>query len=509
MPHTHGEVERVRVRWGRKPNEVASKQSSIRSAASDLNINIHQSDASKQAEHLIRWKKSMRSANHPVKDSWSESTVNAAYSRRELKDDEKSSWEADKISALPGQPEGVNFNQYGGYVTVDKEAGKNLFYYFVEAPESPETKPLVLWLNGGPGCSSLGNGAFEEQGPFRVNSDGETLFLNPYAWNDVANVIFLESPAGVGFSYANTPDIYNDTGDFSTARDAFFFVVRWLDRFPHYKSRDFYVSGESYAGHYVPQLAYLIMRENEKPHQLNKVNLKGIFFGNGCLNNPTDNLGDYDYMWTHALISDRSHTAILSSCDFSALDVSDECNNWLDIAENETGNIDPYDIYVPVCLTSGLSNSSTPGSIDVYDPCIDNYVYNYLNLPEVQAALHAEPTNWSTCSNYNWTDSADSVLPLITSLMANNMRVWIYSGDVDSVVPVTSTRYSLDTLKLPVTTAWYPWYLNSQVGGYVLGYENLTFATVRGAGHEVPTFQPERALALFKSYLSGALPPSS
>ncbi|KAF9622653.1 hypothetical protein IFM89_032574, partial [Coptis chinensis] len=92
--------------------------------------------------------------------------------------------EADKIETLPGQPEGVDFDQYSGYVTVDPKAGRALFYYFVESPQNSSTNPLVLWLNGGPGSSSLGYGAMEELGPFRVNSDGKTLYRNDYAWNN-------------------------------------------------------------------------------------------------------------------------------------------------------------------------------------------------------------------------------------------------------------------------------------------------------------------------------------
>ncbi|MBA0639818.1 hypothetical protein Goklo_022825 [Gossypium klotzschianum] len=114
-----------------------------------------------------------------------------------------------------------------------------------------------------------------ELGPFRVNNDGETLFRNNFAWNNVANVIFLESPAGVGFSYSNTSSDYQHTGDKSTARDAYTFLINWLERFPQYKTRDFYITGESYAGHYVPQLAYTIFLNNKKANQT-LINLKGI-----------------------------------------------------------------------------------------------------------------------------------------------------------------------------------------------------------------------------------------
>ncbi|RWW33529.1 hypothetical protein GW17_00001747, partial [Ensete ventricosum] len=94
----------------------------------------------------------------------------------------ESQQELDRIARLPGQPP-VDFAQYSGYVTVDARAGRALFYWLVEASPAAQPAPLVLWLNGGPGCSSVAYGASEELGPFRIRSDGKTLYLNPYAWN--------------------------------------------------------------------------------------------------------------------------------------------------------------------------------------------------------------------------------------------------------------------------------------------------------------------------------------
>lgn len=154
----------------------------------------------------------------------------------------------DRITELPGQPENVEFAQYSGYITVNQQAGRALFYWLTEAPKNPSSKPLVLWLNGGPGCSSVAYGAAEELGPFHIRSDGKTLYLNPYAWNKMANILFLESPAGVGFSYTNTSSDLQTSGDKRTAEDAYVFLINWLERFPQYKYRDFYIAGESYAG---------------------------------------------------------------------------------------------------------------------------------------------------------------------------------------------------------------------------------------------------------------------
>ncbi|KAK9270572.1 hypothetical protein L1049_026153 [Liquidambar formosana] len=460
-----------------------------------------------QIDSLDRLLKSRKSANPPRAESWGELDGTHGYSTTaayvEAQDGRFRLMQDDKIDALPGQPEGVDFDQYGGYVTVDQKAGRALFYYFVESPQNSSTRPLVLWLNGGPGCSSLGYGAMEELGPFRVNSDGKTLFRNPYAWNNVANVIFLESPAGVGFSYSNTSSDYSNAGDKSTAEDSYKFLVNWLERFPQYKSRDFFITGESYAGHYVPQLAYTILSKKSTT-----INLKGIAIGNAWIDDNTGTMGIYDYFWTHALNSDETNEGIHKSCDFVNGKFSSTCYQYQSQGDEETGVIDVYNIYAPICNPSAPKVGSA-GSVNDFDPCSDDYVSSYLNLAKVQKALHAKATSWGACSNVVWTDSPTTILPTIKQLIAGGINVWIYSGDMDGRVPITSSRYAINTLKLLVDTAWRPWYSNNEVGGYVVGYKGVVLTTVRGAGHMVPSYQPERALTMISSFLQGILPPSS
>ncbi|TYJ26542.1 hypothetical protein E1A91_A07G126900v1 [Gossypium mustelinum] len=381
------------------------------------------------------------------------------------------SMEADKIGALPGQPNGVDFNHYSGYVTVDSKAGRALFYYFAESPNNSSTNPLVLWLNGGPECSSL-IGAMKELGPFRVNNDGETLFRNNFAWNNVANVIFLESPAGVGFSYSNTSSDYQHTGDKSTARDAYIFLINWLERFPQYKTRNFYITGESYAGHYVTQLAYTIFLNNKKANQT-LINLKGIVVGNGWIDDHTGYWGQFDYLWTHALNSDETNKGIHTYGHYFNDKDPKECGDFVIKAYNEPGDIDGYNIYAPLCQQDSSSIKSS------YDPVSKQFRSSYLNRAEVQEALHAKVSTWDLCS---WIDSPATILPIIKNLMTSGLQIWLYSGDVDSVVPITSTRYAIQKLKLPVKTAWRPWSTNDEVGGYVEEYEGLTLVTVRDAG---------------------------
>ncbi|KAJ0700726.1 putative carboxypeptidase D [Helianthus annuus] len=417
--------------------------------------------------------------------------------------------EADKISRLPGQPRGSKFNQYSGYVTVDPHHGRALFYYFAESIHRPSQKPLVLWLNGGPGCSSIGGGTMMELGPFRVNNDGKTLSINKYSWNKVANMLFLESPAGVGFSYSNKSSDYKTPGDAQTAKDSFTFLINWLERFPEYKTRDFYIAGESYAGHYIPQLAQLIIRSNEDDKHT-FINLKGIAIGNAFIDDETQRKGKHDFLWSRSMVSDEIHDGIVANCDFSWNSVlSDICKAYINEENYIVGNVFPFDIYAPLCLNG--TSAKTTG----FDPCTQDYIESYMNIPQVQKAFHANltglPGHWEDCNDKifdNWTDQPFTMLPTIQRLMGSGIRFWIYSGDIDSRVAVTTTKYAIKKLTTTIKTPWYPWYLKGEVGGYVVEYENLTFLTIRGAGHFVPSYQPARALALFSSFLDGKPPVS-
>ncbi|CAO2817366.1 unnamed protein product [Amaranthus hypochondriacus] len=422
----------------------------------------------------------------------------------------------DRIVKLPGQPP-VNFTQYGGYVTVDTNNGRAFYYYFVEAPTNNKKLPLLLWLNGGPGCSSLAYGAMEEIGPFRVKSDGKTLYRNKNSWNHVANVLFLESPSGVGFSYSNTTSDYDNNGDTKTAEDNYVFLLNWFERFPEYKGRDFYISGESYAGHYVPQLAHAILQHNINTTKKYTINLKAILIGNAVLNDETDLKGMYEYFWSHAIISDQVKNDIVEHCNFSSSVITQNhiCQAATNQVDVDTQYLDVYNIYAPVCLSSNLTDR--PKKLThTLDPCSDHYVTAYMNSPEVQKALHANVTklfyDWQPCSAVitKWLDSPTTVIPLLKELMTKGLRVWIFSGDTDGRIPVTSTRQSLNAMDLPIKTKWHPWFVKGEVGGYTQEYEGkLTFASVRGAGHQVPSFQPIRALALISHFLAGTPLPNT
>jgi len=429
----------------------------------------------------------------------------------------------DQIKSLPGLNSPINFKQYAGYINVNNVTERNLFYWFVESQNSPANDPVVLWLNGGPGCSSLG-GFFEELGPFFPHEDG-TLGVNPLSWNKVANVIFLESPSGVGFSYSNDRSDYT-VGDVRTANDSYNFLLKFFQKYPQFSKNPFWLTGESYGGHYVPNLAKRILDGHKQSTQ--HINLSGFMVGNAWTDPRYDNYGAAFYWYTHAIISRATFIGLNTTCDYDNVGPlssgqRDACDDFQSRASEEMGNIDIYDIYWDVCLKSthpgpALMHHLAGSDSHInkfaklfavtYNPCVDDYLTAYLNKPEVKSAIHTNPSiKWEGCSsilNYSYHDLLQSMIPVYKELISSkSINILIYSGDVDAIVPVTGTRFWLDVLNLPIVSKWRPWIGSSkQVAGYTAAYEGLTFATVRNAGHLVPGTQPERALDMFSRFLA-------
>ncbi|OQR93235.1 serine protease family S10 [Achlya hypogyna] len=412
----------------------------------------------------------------------------------------------------------IDFHHYAGHIDLPSN-GQKMFYWHVEAFESPESAPLVLWLNGGPGCSSLG-GFFTEIGPFVVQR-GLSVKRNPYTWARKANLIFLESPAGVGFS-APVLNATDYTDDFTTAR-AYEFLEQFLKGYPHLRGRPFYITGESYAGVYIPYLVEKLVLE-----PLDGINLQGYAIGNPFTDNKIDGNAYMDYYYTHALISMESYNAIvdacadeLSNCMFSTANCSDACQAAVASSPitSDASYFNPYYIYGDVCLINNGQGDLLhlhhvgdlqPAHRGKVGPCTDRYTQDYLNLKHVQAALHVEgDIAWSDCNMkiaevYH---RAESSLPKYSTILGHNLSALIYSGDADAVVNFIGTERWIGApagLHLSVTKAWAAWFgPDKQLAGYSQDYAGLTFKTVKGAGHMVPAIRPLHSLYMFECFLFG------
>ncbi|GAB4817359.1 hypothetical protein N2152v2_004405 [Parachlorella kessleri] len=512
----------------------------------------------------------------------------------------------DRVYSLPGwgDLDDEAFRLFSGYITVDEEAGRALFYIFVQSKHSSED-PLVLWLNGGPGCSSIGGGFLSELGPFYPTPKGKDLQANKYGWHRAANMLFLESPAFVGWSYSNSSQD-RVVGDKRTAEDNHEFLLRWLDRFPQFRDNPFYLSGESYAGHYLPTLAREILKGNQAAgsNSRRRINFQGFLVGNALTAPAVDSPGAAEFWWSHGLISDDVFEGAMHNCNWSSLyplseyvtadpNAAEEapprfrsskeaaCDKFVNKGFEQIAGINIYDIFADVCIRpsqvapalqlgrmlrdhpaglatrplvkgkrssssgSGSPKSASDSRAGKYDPCVDDEVTLYLNRPDVQRALHANTTGlpypWITCTpqiNYSRADLLSSMLPVYEELVKSGIRILVYSGDVDAIVPIIDGRFKateggslrewvdwslslcteacgdaeiavrwVATVEGGLRPLWDPAVVKAAavycpVGGWTVDYEGLSFATVRGAGHMVPYTQPERALYLFESFVN-------
>uniref|UniRef100_A0A0A9DN64 Carboxypeptidase n=1 Tax=Arundo donax TaxID=35708 RepID=A0A0A9DN64_ARUDO len=171
------------------------------------------------------------------------------------------------VTHLPGFDGPLPFSLETGYVEVDQGTGVHLFYYFVQSEKDPAKDPLVLWLQGGPGCSGL-SGIVHEMGPFLFDvqytgngyKDGlPRLLYRHETWSKVSNIIFVDSPVGSGFSYATTNEGFG-TSDTIAIKQLVIFLRKWMDEHPQFLSNPLYIGGESYSGIVVPALTLEIDR---------------------------------------------------------------------------------------------------------------------------------------------------------------------------------------------------------------------------------------------------------
>jgi len=186
-----------------------------------------------------------------------------------------------EVEHLPGLDAELNFTQYAGYMPINDGHGTEIFFWFVTSQNDPAKDPLALWMNGGPGSSSIAYGFWTEHGPFRLADDGNGSYapeLYEYSWNKIANVVYIEAPSGVGFSQSTDHSKYENITDAQSSHDNFLFLEAFFDVFTDFKENDFYITAESYGGHYGPTLAEQLL-DNE-----NDINMKGFLIGNPGIN---------------------------------------------------------------------------------------------------------------------------------------------------------------------------------------------------------------------------------
>ncbi|XP_066360271.1 serine carboxypeptidase 1-like [Miscanthus floridulus] len=451
---------------------------------------------------------------------------------------------------------------YAGYVTVNETVGSRLYYYLVESERDPARDPVVLWLNGGPGCSSL-DGFVYEHGPFNFESGGSAgslpnLHLNPYSWSKVSSVIYLDSPSGVGLSYSKNVSYY-ETGDLKTASDSHTFLLKWFQLYPEFLKNPFYIAGESYAGVYIPTLANEVVKGIHKGDNP-VINFKGYMVGNGVCDSAFDGNALVPFAHGMGLISDDIYKQANTACQGNYWNYSDsgECTEAVSKVDTVISGLNIYDILEPcyhgtntkevnsqnnrmpqsfkdlgvtsrpLPVRTRMIGRAWPLRAPVRDGRVpswqelaagtgssvmcmsDEVATTWLNNDSVRSAIHAEPVSsigpWILCTDkLIYHHDAGSMIIHHKNLTSQGYRALIYSGDHDMCVPYTGSLAWTTSLGYGVIDSWRAWFVNEQVSGYTQGYENgLTFATIKGSGHTVPEYKPQEAFAFYSRWLAGS-----
>lgn len=447
------------------------------------------------------------------------------------------------ISNLPGLKEKAPFKSYSGYL--NSIGGRHLFFWFVESQSNPQTDPVVLWFNGGPGCSSM-EGMLHEHGPYQIQPDGETIKLNPYSWNKIANVLYIEAPAGVGYSYSD--DGNYKTGDSEVARANYHAVKDFFRQFPEYTKNEFYITGESYAGVYVPSLAAVVASDSA-------INLKAIGVGNGISSYDINDNSAIYFLYFHGFLGGKLWNELLASC--CPPGVKHRCNFKQGTSSYPackpifekiqmkvwSSGINPYNVMAScaggVKTYSGKTSSSNlrstslffdnpmfrlergnfsvaeePESEDMSPPCTDGSdLLKYLNSAKVRAALHVSPKvkKWGFCSDIifnTYQREYTNMDSFYKRLLAQKVRILVYNGDLDLACNFLGDQWFVNDLKAPLVSAKRPWLVvdekgQNQIAGFVKDFQGISFMTVKGAGHMVPTDKPHESLEMFRRFLNG------
>ena len=368
------------------------------------------------------------------------------------------------------------------------------------------------------------------------------LGRNAWAWNKVANMVFIEQPAGVGFSTVAPgagPVAY---GDAQCADDNYAFVRGFFERFPAYNASDFYLTSESYGGHYLPTLTTEILARGGVP------NFKGMAVGNPLTDMAYRNYGQFGTWWNHQLVPKPMWDEYLAAgCKTDdPANPSDACAKVTNAMAPLVAHLNPYGLDFPICPASsgppaaGDAGATTHDAMAAllarvggtsgywpsnYNACFSGDTATYLNRQDVRAALHvseqAMNVTWADCNmainqGYSAKDVLKPMLPLYQKLLASTgagLSLLVYSGDDDSVCATLGTQQWLWDIGAAhgVASAWAPWTTAAGGGGQVGGYHvafggsaaTLHFASVHGAGHMVPQTRPQQALELLQKFLAG------
>jgi len=415
----------------------------------------------------------------------------------------------------------------------DKGADKHFFYWFFEkrikslgpdfeSPDSAEydkKTPFIVWLTGGPGCSSS-LALLTENGPCSVNKDGATTKQNPNSWTEAANVLWLDQPAGVGFSYGKE----NDSNEEMIGEDAYFFLQAFFKANPKYQENPVYIVGESYGGHYAPAIAHKIFLENKNLQKdMIRLNLSGLAVGNG-LTNPEE-----QYKWYADMAFKNSHgIKVVGEETYKMMkagagpcgELAHACNSGATFIEKmacQTAFIECNMAETAPYRLTGLNPYDIRKKCEVQPLCYDfSHIQKWMNSDATRKALHVtnKSGEWASCNmgingkfHVDWMKDFSGY---VADMLNAGIPALIYAGDVDFICnylgnKAWTSKLDWDHGKCFRSAEDHVWGKgkDGKGAGMAKTANGFTFLQVFDAGHMVPADQPEVALSMIQNFITG------
>uniref|UniRef100_A0A1Y1NIH7 Carboxypeptidase n=1 Tax=Photinus pyralis TaxID=7054 RepID=A0A1Y1NIH7_PHOPY len=388
-----------------------------------------------------------------------------------------------------------DIKSYSGYLTVNERYNSNTFFWFFPCECDYLNAPVVLWLQGGPGASSM-IGLFGEHGPFIVNSFYQ-IEIREHRWTKKFSMLYVDNPVGTGFSftddggYAHNQSVIGE--QLHEALSQFFIL------FPELGNNKFFITGQSYAGKYAPAVAYTILKNKKEG---SKIRLEGVAIAS-AFSDPLNQLKYSDYLYQIGLLDSKLRREMkqIERKSREAIEQKD----WRAAADVFAELI--YDLRDNTFFQNVTGFQEPMNYLKLEDRSL-RYHVQYLQRDDVRRAIHVgnSPFHNTTMVDKHLTeDLAKSVAPWISELL-DNYRMMFYCGQVDIIVPWTGVTNFLQKLNFSSLDEYKSrdrrfWYVNNELAGYIKQAGNLTEVLVRNAGHMIPRDQPEWTLDLITKFV--------
>ncbi|KAF2967631.1 hypothetical protein GQX73_g5936 [Xylaria multiplex] len=418
------------------------------------------------------------------------------------------------VHDLPGVPEGDMVKMHAGHIEITPEHNGNMFFWHFQNKHIANRQRTIIWLNGGPGCSSE-DGAMMEIGPYRLK-DANNLQYNNGSWHEFANLLFVDNPVGTGFSYVDTNSYVHELDEM--ASQFVTFLEKWYNLFPEYEHDDIYIAGESFAGQHIPYIAKAILNRNKQPQTKSPWNLKGLMIGNGWIA-PNEQYEAYiTFAYEKGIVTKGSELSAKLEAQLRI------CRNNLALTNsNKVDNRDCEQILSDMLrLTQKKDKNGENQCVNMYDVRLTDsypscgmnwppdlqYVTPYLRKSEVVSALHINPsknTGWMECNgavgNAFNAQNSEPAVKLLPDLL-KEIQVLLFSGSEDLICNHMGTEAFISNLEWnggkgfevsPGNTApRRPWTFEGEDAGFWQEARNLTYVLFYNSSHMVPFDYPRR-----------------